>query len=151
MYATQCTPFLVEKTGAAPDVTYIHCAQSSESAGERTTLALKPMGRITRSPGVISGPTKWILVQQKLKTTTTTTSWCSQTTSAETTAAVPWSGLAVLPCISFRLHLVWLIHSTQSGPFCHCQFNLLIHVFTLTYIPIINRTSKIACEWWVPG
>ena len=47
----QCTPLLVEKAGVAPDVTLrVHYMQTSKCAGERTTLALKPMGRVTQSP-----------------------------------------------------------------------------------------------------
>ena len=42
----QCTPLLVEKAGVVPDMTYAH---ASKTAGERTTLALKPMGRATQS------------------------------------------------------------------------------------------------------
>ena len=42
------TPLLVEK---APDMTLrVRCVQASKCAGERTTLALKPMGKVTRSP-----------------------------------------------------------------------------------------------------
>ena len=41
--------------------------EASKCAGERTTLALKPMGRVSIKSkiGTISGPTKWTLVQQK--------------------------------------------------------------------------------------
>ena len=45
----------------------VHHMQAGQSAGERTTQILKPMGRITWSKRrAISSPTKWTLVQQKI-------------------------------------------------------------------------------------
>ena len=46
-----------------------HHMQAKKCAGERSTLDFKPMRKETQSPktGVISGSTKWALVQQELK------------------------------------------------------------------------------------
>ena len=44
------TPPLMEKATVAPDVTLRFTVQPCKSAGKRTTLALKPMGRVTRNP-----------------------------------------------------------------------------------------------------
>ena len=66
----QCTPLLVEKAGVAPDMTlrFTTCKQVRVQAGKRTTLALKSIGMVTWSKaGIISGPTKWTLVQQKFQ------------------------------------------------------------------------------------
>ena len=41
----------MERAGVAPDVTLgFTTSNTSECAGERTTLALKPMGRVTQRP-----------------------------------------------------------------------------------------------------
>ena len=66
-YNPDSNPCWWKRQGVAPDVTLSHTTRKQVSvAGERTTLALKPMGRVHMKSkiGAISGSTKWTLVQQ---------------------------------------------------------------------------------------
>ena len=68
IHALQCTPLLVEKVGAAPEVTLKFSVCKKVCRHENHPgFETHGEGHTKSKIGVISGSTKWTLVQQNLK------------------------------------------------------------------------------------